>query len=131
MPPPPSATYPRLRAYIAGRMRMSHIYQPLMLMELLGRSSPAPVQDVARRIPGSAWWAGFTFNGITAYGDGHDSLIGGDELSDAERDELLELCRQRLDAFREQRGEEVACLFDGKPAASATAAATAAPSAAR
>lgn len=28
-----------------------------------------------------------TFNGITAYGDGHDSLIGGDELSDAERDE--------------------------------------------
>jgi hypothetical protein len=28
-----------------------------------------------------------TFKGITAYGDGHDSLIGGDELSDAERDE--------------------------------------------
>jgi hypothetical protein len=59
------------------------------------------------RILGSAWWAGFTFNGITAYGDGHDSLIGGDDLSDAERDALLELCRLRLDAFREQRGEEV------------------------
>ena len=29
-----------------------------------------------------------TGNGITAYGDGHDSLIGGDELSDAERGEL-------------------------------------------
>jgi len=29
------------------------------------------------------------------------------ELSDAERDQLLQLCRQRLDAFREQRGEEV------------------------
>ena len=29
------------------------------------------------------------------------------ELSDAERDQLLELCRQRLDAFRMQRGEEV------------------------
>ena len=62
---------------------------------------------MARRILGSAWWAGFTFNCITAYGDGHDSLIGGDELSDGERDALLELCRQRLDAFREQRGEEV------------------------
>ena len=34
-------------------MRMSHIDQPLMLMELLGRSSPAPAQDVARRILGS------------------------------------------------------------------------------
>jgi len=29
------------------------------------------------------------------------------ELSDAEREELLQLCRQRLDALREQRGEEV------------------------
>jgi hypothetical protein len=39
MPPPASATYERLRDYIAERMRMSHIYQPLMLMELLGRRS--------------------------------------------------------------------------------------------
>jgi hypothetical protein len=31
---------------------MSHVYQPLMLMELLGRRSPAPAQDVARRILG-------------------------------------------------------------------------------
>jgi len=107
MPPSPSATYQRLRETIAERMRMSHIYQPLMLMELLGRSSPAPAQDVARRILASGWWERFTFNGITAYGNGAYSLIGGDELSDAELDALLQLCRQRLDAFREQRGEEV------------------------
>jgi hypothetical protein len=50
-----------------------------------------------------------TANGSTTYGDGHDSLIGGVaegfcaavELSDGERDALLQLCRQRLDAFRE------------------------------
>ncbi|MEA5442108.1 hypothetical protein [Cyanobium gracile] len=70
MPPTPSAAYERLRQCIAKRMRMSHIYQPLMLMELLSRSSPAPAQDVARRILASAWWARFTFNGITAYGNG-------------------------------------------------------------
>jgi hypothetical protein len=52
MPPTPSPTYERLRDYIARRMRMSHVYQPLMLMELLGRRSPAPAQDVARRILG-------------------------------------------------------------------------------
>jgi hypothetical protein len=57
MPPPPSATYQRLRAFIAERMRMSHIFQPLMLLELLGRRSPVPAQDVARRILGSAWLA--------------------------------------------------------------------------
>jgi hypothetical protein len=48
----PSSTYERLRHYIDERMRMSHLYQPLMLMELLGRHSPAPAQDVARRILG-------------------------------------------------------------------------------
>jgi hypothetical protein len=37
MPPTPSPTYERLRETIAKRMRMSNAYQPLMLMELLGR----------------------------------------------------------------------------------------------
>ncbi|MCS5699662.1 hypothetical protein NZK32_11495 [Cyanobium sp. FGCU-52] len=58
-----------------------------------------------------------TGNGITRYGDG--------------RDALLQLCRQRLDGFREQRGEEVACLSVEKPAASAIAPDTAARSAVR
>ncbi len=121
MPPPPSPTDERLRHYIARRMRMSHIYQPLMLMELLGRRSPAPAQDVARRILGEdvtqieyhtervKRMVGkvLTGNGITRYERGTYGLVGGEELSDAERDELLQLCRQRLDAFRMQRGEEV------------------------
>jgi hypothetical protein len=46
MPPPPSPTDERLRDTIAKRMRMSHIDQPLMLMELLGhgfaRQQPTP-----------------------------------------------------------------------------------------
>jgi hypothetical protein len=44
-PPTPSPTYERLRDTIAKRMRMSHVDQPLMLMELLGhglaRQQPA------------------------------------------------------------------------------------------
>jgi hypothetical protein len=47
-----------------------------------------------------------TSNGITRYDQGAYDLVGGEELSDAEGEELLQLCRQRLDAFREQRGEE-------------------------
>ncbi len=58
-------------------------------------------------------------------------LVGGEELIDAERDQLLELCRQRLDAFRMQRGEEVGCLLTQKPAASPAGDATAPRSAAR
>jgi hypothetical protein len=117
----PSSTYERLRHYIAERMRMSPIDQPLMLMELLGRHSSAPAQDIARRILGEdvsqieyytervKRMVGrvLTGNGITRYGDGLYTLIGAEELSDSERDTLLQLCRQRLDGFREQRGEEV------------------------
>ena len=66
-----------------------------MLMELLGRRSPAPAKDVARRIR-RAWLARFTFNGITRYERGTYDLMGGVaagfcavvELSDAEREEL-------------------------------------------
>jgi ATP adenylyltransferase len=145
MPQTPSPTYERLRDYIAKRMRMSHVDQPLMLMELLARRSPAPAQDVARRILGEdvtqieyytervKRMVGkvLTGNGITRYDQGAYDLVGGEELSDAEREELLQLCRQRLDAFRMQRGEEVGCLLIQKPAASGTGAATAPRSAAR
>jgi len=145
MPSTPSPTYERLSDTIARRMRMSHVYQPLMLMELLGRRSPAPAQDVARRILGEdvtqieyytervKRMVGkvLTGNGITRYERGTYDLVGGEELSDAERDQLLELCRQRLNAFRMQRGEEVCCLLTQKPAASGTGAATSPRSAAR
>jgi hypothetical protein len=123
MPPTPSPTDERLRDTIAKRMRMSHIDQPLMLMELLGRGlarqQPArpPAQDVARRILGEdvtqieyytervKRMVGkvLTGNGITRYERGTYDLVGGEELSDVERDQLLQLCRQRLNAFREQQ----------------------------
>ena len=88
----PSATYQRLREYIAKPMRMSHIYQPLMLMELLGRRSPAPAQEVARRILGEDvtqidYYTErvkrmvskvLTGNGITRCERGSYALVGGD-----------------------------------------------------
>jgi hypothetical protein len=107
MPPHPSPTYERLRDYIAERMRISPIDRPVMLMDLLGRRSPAPPQDIARRILGEdvtqieyytervKRMVGrvLTGNGITRYGDGLYSLIGAEQLSDSERDALLQLCR--------------------------------------
>jgi hypothetical protein len=113
-------------------MRMSHVDQPLMLMELLGhgfaRQQPAPAQDVARRILGE------DVTQIDDYTERVKRMVGKVhlqrhhplqarllrhggrvELSDAERDQLLELC----------------CLLTQKPAASPTGAATARRSAAR
>ena len=48
-----------------------------------------------------------TSNGITAHQGGIYSLIGADDLSESERDALLRLCREKLDAFRVKRGDEV------------------------
>ena len=52
----------------------------------------------------SGWWARFTFKGITRYDQGAYGLVGGVaegfcvavELSGAKREELLQLCRQRV-----------------------------------
>jgi diadenosine tetraphosphate (Ap4A) HIT family hydrolase/5-methylcytosine-specific restriction endonuclease McrA len=121
MEPARSTAYARLAEYINRRMRMSHIYQPLMLMELLGRSSPASAEDIARRILGEdssqiEYYSErvkrmvgrvLTSNGITSHAGGTYSLIGADDLSDQERDALLQLCREKLDAFRLKRGDDV------------------------
>lgn len=57
MPPPPSATDKRLHDTIAKRMRMSHISQPLMLMELLshGFARQQPAVPRHRTWPGGSW----------------------------------------------------------------------------
>ena len=121
MEPARSSAYDRLAAYINQRMRMSHIYQPLMLMELLGRSSPAPAEDIARRILGEdssqidyytervKRMVGrvLTSNGITSHAGGIYTLIGADDLSEIERDALLQLCWEKLDSFRLKRGDDV------------------------
>lgn len=117
----PSASFLRLQEFVLHRMRMSHIYQPLMLLELLSRQGPTQVQDIARRILGEDTtqidyyiervkrMVGLvlTRNGIRRYEQGHYELVGGDELSGEERELLMSLCRERLDRFREQRGNEV------------------------
>ncbi len=43
-------TYARLRDFIAKEMRMSQVYQPVMLMELLKRDGAASVEQIARVI---------------------------------------------------------------------------------
>ena len=47
---PTSETYELLAYFITHEMRMSHIYQPVMLRELLKRNGAATVTDVARAL---------------------------------------------------------------------------------
>jgi hypothetical protein len=58
------------------------------------RIPPCPRPSAGRGPPdpGSAWWAGFTFNGITRCEKGTVDLVGGEQLSDGWH--LLALNRQ-------------------------------------
>ena len=76
-----------------------------MLMVMLGRCSPAPAEVIARRILGEVSSQieyhnervkrmverVLTSNGITSHAGGVYSLIGADDLSEIERDALLQL----------------------------------------
>ena len=42
-----SLAYDRLRQFLSQDMRMSHVYQPLMLKALLKRNKRAPTREIA------------------------------------------------------------------------------------
>jgi hypothetical protein len=74
---------------------------------LFKRGQPPPSRRNSKASSSRASRSRFTFNGITRSERGSYALVGGEELSDAERDQLLALCRQRLDAFRGLRAQNV------------------------
>ncbi len=109
-----SETCNKLEEFLNTQMRMSHIYQPIMLMELLGSGGHASVIDIAkaflmrdpsqiqyyaeitRRMPGRV----LTQNRhITQKIDDGYRLIGFETLSRAEVDRLIELCDAKVEAF--------------------------------
>ena len=42
--------YAELEDFIENRMRMSHVYQPVMLMALLGRGGRSSTEEIAKTI---------------------------------------------------------------------------------
>ena len=48
-----SNQYKLLADFLKNKMRMSHIYQPVMLMELLSNKGNASVEDIAKHNPNS------------------------------------------------------------------------------
>jgi ATP adenylyltransferase len=46
----PSKTFNKLSDFISIQMRMSHIYQPVMLMELLNHGGKAAISDIAKAL---------------------------------------------------------------------------------
>ena len=116
------STYEKLSQFIQHDMRMSQVYQPVMLIELLSHDGKASVEQIAKAIldrdPTQIEYFGqvvknmvgrvLTRNrGIAEKHRDEYTLTGAEELSPAEVTELIALCQQRIDDFESARGDAI------------------------
>jgi ATP adenylyltransferase len=99
-------------------MRMSHVYQPVMIMKLLSNDGKAKADEIAldlvqndlsqleyytervNQMVGKV----LRNNQIVAKAEGVYQLIGFEELSDGERQKLIDLCAVKINEYKEKRG---------------------------
>jgi diadenosine tetraphosphate (Ap4A) HIT family hydrolase/5-methylcytosine-specific restriction endonuclease McrA len=118
----PSRAFTELRDFMQHRMRMSHIYQPLMIKTLLEGGGSALISDIAacflshdqsqreyyeeitKRMPGKV----LANHGLVRR-DGDRFRLTSDvsALSADERDELVRMCDSAVAQYLEKRGEAV------------------------
>jgi len=100
-------------------MQMSHVYQPVMLRTLIDNGGKASVSEIAKallaedraqldyyreitkRMPGAV----LRRRGVVDYQDGAYSISGFDQVTAAERHELIALCHAKFDQFLEKRAD--------------------------
>ena len=115
-------SFNKLSNFILNEMRMSHIYQPVMLIELLERRGSASVTEIARALLGHdvsqvEYYEHITKNmvgkvltnsrGITSKEKNQYTLIGSEELTDDERSQLITHCQNKIEEFLGKRGDKV------------------------
>lgn len=117
-----SPAFQRLAQFLQNEMRMSHIYQPLMLKLLLEHDGRASTRDIAaaflshdesqldyyetiaNRMPGSV----LRKHGLVSRdGDGYALAPTVQDLSDGERTELVQLCDDAIAAYKTKRGAAI------------------------
>ena len=115
-----STLFDKLSDFLSNKMRMSHIYQPVMLIQLLENEGKATATDIAtailrhdssqveyyenvtKRMPGRV----LTKNRkITERTKDTYRLTGYEELSELEIDKLIELCNQKLSNYLQSNEE--------------------------
>src|SRR6516165_1401563 len=128
--PPPSqsrritvaSSFEHLRDFIQKRMRMAHIYQPVMIKELLKSGGKASIRNIAaaflsrdesqleyyeqitKDMPGKV----LSKHGIVLRdGDEYRLTPDASSLSSEERDELVRLCDEAISTYLQKRGTAV------------------------
>jgi diadenosine tetraphosphate (Ap4A) HIT family hydrolase/5-methylcytosine-specific restriction endonuclease McrA len=119
---PMSHRYKQLSEFIRTKMRMSHVYQPVMLLTLLQNRGTASVTDIAksllsRDVSQIEYYEEITKNmvgkvltrnrGLTEKVGSDFSLKGYAELEPQEIADLVEICNQKIEEYVQRRGERI------------------------
>lgn len=112
-------TYTRLRDFLIGHMRMSHVYQPVMLKALLegnGKASLRAIaaaflahdqaqleyyEEITKRMPGRVLQG---HGLVERESDGYRLTLPLSDLTEAQRDELIHICNSKVDEYLQRRG---------------------------
>jgi ATP adenylyltransferase len=114
-----SDSYMRLRDFLISQMRMSHIYQPVMLKALLEGNGSASVraiaaaflahdqaqleyyEEITKRMPGRVLQS----HGLVERdGDCYRLSLSLDGLTNDQRDELIRICDAKVQEYLQRRG---------------------------
>jgi diadenosine tetraphosphate (Ap4A) HIT family hydrolase/5-methylcytosine-specific restriction endonuclease McrA len=114
--------YESLKTFLNEQMRQSHIYQPVMIKELLEKGGSSKVADIAQAILSHdptqiEYYSQVVKNmvgrvltknrGITTKEGDTYSLVGADELSDEQRKDLTRICDESIAAYLQARGQAI------------------------
>jgi ATP adenylyltransferase len=112
----------KIKQFITTEMKMSQVYQPVMLIQLLKSNGKATVQQIAQAILDKdptqiEYFSEIVKNmvgrvltknrGITEKEGNTYRLIGSQDLSQEEVNELVFLCEKRIQEFEQLRGNTV------------------------
>ena len=114
--------FENIEHFISSKMRMSHIYQPVMLMTLLRNNGRSTIEGIAKEIllhdqSQIEYYSAITKNmpgkvlgknhGIVEKIDDSYSLVNFELFTEKQIDKLIRACQKRLDDYFEQRGESI------------------------
>jgi diadenosine tetraphosphate (Ap4A) HIT family hydrolase/5-methylcytosine-specific restriction endonuclease McrA len=112
------STYNKLKKFISDEMRMSQIYQPLMLIELLKGKGTATIKKIAQSILNHdptqiEYYSEVVKNmvgkvltknrGLTLKDGDAYKLIDSESLTREQRDSLINLCEEKIKGYEEKR----------------------------
>jgi ATP adenylyltransferase len=114
--------YERLKTFLTEDMRQSHVYQPVMVKELLEKGGSSKTADIAQAILSRdptqlEYYLQVVKNlvgrvltrnrGITTKEGDTYSLIGAADLSERQRKELVHICDESIDGYLKARGQTI------------------------